>query len=169
MSTLHLQPAAQPAWLRARRAFTLLELVVVLAIIAIVSAIAAPRYAGATQRFRADVAARRVASDLLYVRNSARAASRSYSVVFDVPGSSYSVSGLADPQRGGSNYVVALGSEPYACFLASASFGGGGTLTFNGYGRPSAAGSAVLQSGSQRRRITVDGESGDTTITVEGG
>src|SRR5690606_27031377 len=67
--------AAQPL----RRGFSLLELVMVLTIIAILAAIATPRYANAMARYRADLAARRIAADLLLAQRLARTESRSRS------------------------------------------------------------------------------------------
>lgn len=150
-----------------RRGFSLVELVVVMLIISMVAAIGMPRYAAAAQRFRADAAARRVAADLQYVRNNARACSMARTIVFNVTGSSYQAAGIADPVSGGTSYAVSLGAEPYKAFLVSANFGGSSTLSITGFGVPGASGSVVLQVGVERRRIALDSESGETTITVE--
>ena len=62
-----------------RSGFTLIELVMVLAIIGLITAIAAPRYAASLARYRAESAARRVAADLALARREAAASSSSRS------------------------------------------------------------------------------------------
>src|SRR5688500_9245400 len=62
---------------RAALGFTLIEIVMVLFIMAIVAAMAAPRYSQAIARYRLESAAGRVAADLEYARALARSTSTS--------------------------------------------------------------------------------------------
>src|SRR5437762_6551307 len=64
------------------RAFSLIEMVLVLTIIAIASAIAVPRYVGSIARYRAETAARRVAADLALAASHAADSGKTQSVVF---------------------------------------------------------------------------------------
>ena len=52
--------------------FSLLELVVVMVIVAILAAIATPRYGKAVARYRTASAARKIAADLTFARKRAR-------------------------------------------------------------------------------------------------
>ena len=69
-----------------RRGFTLLELVLVVAILGVVAAIAAPRYGNAIQNYRANAAAQRLRADLEYARARAKSTSSSRTVTVS-PGS----------------------------------------------------------------------------------
>ena len=65
-----------------RGGFSLLEVLLVLAIVAICAAVAAPRYGRASGRYRADLAARRVLADLRLAQSYAKTASASRTVSF---------------------------------------------------------------------------------------
>src|SRR6185436_19007970 len=94
--------------------FTLVELVVVLCIMGVVAAIAAPRYGAAIARQRVDGAANRIASDLAYARSVARMTSSSVNVVFDPPHDRYAIPGAPDPITNGPGaYTVDLSLAPY--------------------------------------------------------
>jgi prepilin-type N-terminal cleavage/methylation domain-containing protein len=144
--------------------FTLLELVIVLAIVAIVAGIAAPRYQASAARYRAESAARRVACDLGLARARARAASASQTVAFSVAAGEYTIVGMSDPDRPAQPYRVVLGEEPYRARLLSAQFGGVEQVTFNGFGVPGSAGSVVVEAGGFQKTVTLDVESGKATV-----
>src|SRR5687767_1140695 len=84
---------ATPALAPAPAALTLVEMVLVVAITALISAIALPRYANSIARYRAESAARRVAADLALAQNSASTTGRPQSIVFVARG--YQMPGLA--------------------------------------------------------------------------
>jgi len=63
----------------------------VLAIMGVVAAIAAPRYATASKRYTLDGHAQRLESDLKFAQQTARATSRSWRVVVSADGLSYEV------------------------------------------------------------------------------
>src|SRR5947209_10986433 len=69
--------------IRRCRAYSLVELVLVLVTLAIMWGIAAPRYANSMSRYRAEAAARRIASDFALARAQAKQTSTNVVVVFD--------------------------------------------------------------------------------------
>lgn len=143
-----------------RPAFSLVELVLVLAILSTLAAVAAPRYARSLARYRADVAARRIVADLALARATARHTSSAVSVTFDIEASRVSVSGLSDMNDVSSSYVVDLSEPPYRARLVSADFGGSAGVKFGIHGQPSSAGQVVLAVGDIERKIALDGVSG---------
>ena len=147
-----------------QRAFTLVEVVLVIAIAAVISAMAMPRYGESLARYRASLAAKRVASDLALVQARARSMGTTRSITFNSLQSSYSLTGetgLIDSQ---STYSVTLGTDPYFATIVSINFGGASAISFNGYGVPSQGGTIVLRSGTAQRTVTLEAISGQTTI-----
>jgi prepilin-type N-terminal cleavage/methylation domain-containing protein len=142
------------------KAFTLVELVLTIAIIAILSAIAEPRYANSLALYRSQVAAQRIVADLNFARWQARSSSSGQSIVFNTSNNSYSLPGAAGLSGQPSPYTVNLSSEPYNATLLTASFGAGAALSFDRYGQPSSGGMITLASGTAQRTITVDPNTG---------
>lgn len=153
-----------------RRAFSLVEVVIVLAIVAVAAAVATPRYANAVTHYRAEAAARRIVAELETLRAAARAESQSRSIAFaKATGvAKYTVGGQNDPDRPGSAYVVDLTAPPYRCRLRSIDLGGDNELVFNGYGVPDSGGEVIVQCGRVTRRITIDAAKGGATIAAPG-
>ena len=156
---------AEPKTGRTCGAFSLLEVVLVLAIMAIVATIAVPRYARALVRYRAETGARRLAADLEYARTLAHNSSSTQAVVFDAAADSYTLTGRTDPDRPGQPYTVALAGDPYRADLVSADFGGTASVTFDAYGTPDSGGTVRIEVGDYAFTVTVDGQSGDITLT----
>jgi len=146
-----------------RPAFSLLELILVLVILAVLGAVAAPRYASANARYRADFTARRIAADLQLAQRAARAAGSSTVVSFDTVNHSYQLTGV-DALDGAGTYGVDLQVSPYQSTLNTASFGSGSILTFDGWGVPDANGTVVVSVGSETRTVTLSHPSGDVAI-----
>jgi prepilin-type N-terminal cleavage/methylation domain-containing protein len=146
----------------ARPAFTLIEVTLVIVAIAIVSAIAVPRYAGAVNRYRVEMAAKRVAADLALTRNTARTSGLGQTIEFGTPANGYSMPGLAAADGRTGDYVVKLGDEPYRVSLGTVTIGSAGAtlLQFTRYGDPTAAASVVVTSSGYSRTIYVDGTTG---------
>ncbi len=150
-----------------RSAFSLVEVVIIMAIMGVLAAVAAPRYAASMANYRALMSAHRIAADVALAQASARAASASRTIVFDVPHSSYTVSGLAalDGRSGG--YVVQLGASPYRATLGSVTFSDNvadATLSFNGYGSPDSGATIVVSYGTSSRTVTVNASTGAATV-----
>lgn len=147
-----------------RQGFNLLELVMVIAIMGIVAAVAAPRYAQATARYRINVAARRISQDLALASRQARNAGASRTVTFTAAGTQYTISDLAGLVRASQSYRVDLLAEPYCSRIDSVDFGGDRVVVFNGYGVADSGGQIVLKSGALTRTITFDAASGKATV-----
>jgi prepilin-type N-terminal cleavage/methylation domain-containing protein len=146
------------------KGFSLLELVMVVAIVGIVSAIAVPRYSAAACNYRAEVAARRVAKDIGLAQSRARTLSASQTITFNTSTGQYSIAGMTNPDRPASAYTVKLGDPPYQALLVSVTIGAGTSLTFNGYGVPSSGGTIVLQAGAAQRTVVIDPTTGAATV-----
>lgn len=150
---------------RHRRGFSLIELVIVVTILATLAAIAMPRYGNAIARYHLDAAAKRIVIDLEYARTQAMTRSKAQSITFDVGADSYSIAGIEDLKTRSATYGVALSGEPYRVDLASATFGGSATATFDIYGIPNAAGTVVVQNGSGKRTITLNVKTGKASFS----
>jgi len=135
----------------------------VLAIMGIVAAMAAPRYASAICRFQVDTTARRLVRDLTTARERARAQGANQSVTFTVASDTYTVMGMSGLD-GSANYTVRVSGEPYNTTMVSAVFGGQGSVVFDGYGVPVSGGTVVLESGGYTKTVTVDAETGRASL-----
>lgn len=144
--------------------FTLVEVLLVVAIVAIFAALAAPRYGRASARHRADLAARRVAADLRLAQSCAKAASESRTVSFSVATKQYQLLNVAAPNGAAGNYTVVLSSEPYRANLVSASFNSSTQVVFSGWGLPDNGGTVVVSAGSEQRTVVVDASTGRVSI-----
>lgn len=146
------------------RAFSLLELVLVLSIIGITALIAVPKYASSVTRFRVESAVSRVGEDIKLMRTRARAASEPRVITFDELTEAYSIAG----ERGldlSSSYSVDLKSPPYNADIVLVDFAGNDHLTIDGFGTVSDTGRIVLRAGEHYRTLFV----GTASESVEDG
>lgn len=148
-----------------RMGFTMAEMVVVLLIMAIMGAVAAPQWNDSLERLRVSNAANRIAVDLARAQSAAYTASTSTSVTFSVSSNKYVMSGVASPDRSSAPYVVLLKDEPCRSTLVSV-WGRTDTqsITFNGYGQPNQGGEIVVAAGRFRKSVLVDAVSGNVVI-----
>ncbi|CAN5703301.1 hypothetical protein BH09PLA1_BH09PLA1_08080 [soil metagenome] len=151
----------------------MVELVLTMAIMAVLATIAIPRYSSAIASYRVAAAAQRIVADIRLAQSMARAASASQTIVFTPgAGSGYALASVRDLSSARLTYTVALGDEPYftkisslsSTRLAAAGAGGVVTLTFDGFGTPDGAVTMVLQSGGAQRTIIVDSATGGCSI-----
>jgi prepilin-type N-terminal cleavage/methylation domain-containing protein len=144
--------------------FSLLEVVLVMAILVIFAAIALPRYADAVVRHQADLAARRVMTDLHQAQSCAKTSSAACTVFFTVATSEYQLIGVPSFDGNPGDYSVNLSHDPYDAKLVSADLGGDSEVVFDGWGMPDSGGTVVVSSGSEERTVVVDGDTGQVTI-----
>ncbi len=144
--------------------FTLLDLMMAMAVIAIVAAIATPRYANALTRYRAEAAARRVAADLALARQTAKSTSSSRTVQFDAADDSYVISNVRELDTAGTMYRVQLQDPPYQAQIVSVDLGGDWEITFDGFGIPDSGGFVIVQAGDYQYTIVVDPETGAAEV-----
>ena len=148
---------------------TLVDLVITVLIVGILAAVAAPRFAASAAAMRTEAVARRIAADLNYARRMAILTSRETSVTFTLSPARYAMTGVTNPDRPAEAYQVTLSDLDAGASLASASFNGTTTGSYNAYGRPLVSGSA-LTSGSvagsvvgARRSVVVYVTSGEAS------
>jgi prepilin-type N-terminal cleavage/methylation domain-containing protein len=161
-------PRSRPGRRRRPRAFTLVELVLVVIAVGVLSAIAVPRYSGAVSRYRVAIAAKRVVADLALARAAARSNGASILVDFSTPSNGYTLGGVPAPDGKAGDYTVRLSDEPYKVKIASASFGTGpsaGTgVYFTRYGTPEKNGTVVVSSGDFSKTVLLDAVTGRAEV-----
>jgi type II secretory pathway pseudopilin PulG len=143
---------------------SLLELMLVLAIVAVFAALAVPRYGRATARYRLDLAARRVAADLRLAQTHAKVTSSSRTVRFFAAIAQYELQNVPAPDGASGSYTVLLSAEPYRVDLLTADFSGATQITFSGWGLPDAGGTVVVSANGQQKTITVAADTGQVSI-----
>jgi prepilin-type N-terminal cleavage/methylation domain-containing protein len=152
----------------ARRAFTLIEILIVLVVMVLLGSTAVSRYSGALNNFGADALARRVAADLAYAQSIARRTGVTQSVSFDTANNQYQLVGWTDPDRPGTTYGLSFAAEPYRGKVASLTLTTGSTavtqVNFDQYGFPDAGGTIVVQVGDVQKTVTLNATSGKTLI-----
>lgn len=148
---------------RHTRAFTLIELTLVIALIAILSAVAVPHYASSLNRYRVELAAKRVVADIGIARAAARSSATGLTVNFASPANGYTLVGHPAVDGKSGDYAVKLSDEPYKVSLGSAAFGPSPSSTsiqFTRYGVPVAGGTVIVSSGRYQKKIVIDGVTG---------
>jgi prepilin-type N-terminal cleavage/methylation domain-containing protein len=144
--------------------FSLLELLLVLGILVTFAGLAIPRYSDAVFRHQADLAARRVMTDLRQAQSYAKTASSACTVSFYANTEQYQLTNVPSFDGQAGDYMVDLSVDPYNAKLTSADFGGTTQVVFDGWGMPNSGGTVVVAVGSEQRTIVVDGETGEVTI-----
>ena len=161
---IHSTGAARAAR-RRRGGFTFVELVIVMLVIGIMTAVAAPKFADSLLQHRATAAAQRGAMDLRFARRNAMAISGDQYVSYDANANSYQIfPGVTHLDHPSQTYTVELDESPYTATIVSVSFNGGSQVTFNGYGLPDNAGTIVVQAGSHQKTILLDVNTGEATV-----
>ena len=149
---------------RRSSAFSLAEAMIVLAIMAVLSAIAIPRFANAIQTSAVDLAARRLAADLRLAQAQAIKTVTQKSVTFDTAANTYTLVGMTLPDHPSKTYTVKIGERPYeGAKITSVDFSGT-TLTFDRFGGPVTAGTVVISLQGRQKTVRVGAGAGRVTI-----
>jgi len=147
-----------------RGAFTLAELAIVLLIMSVFTAVAAPAFLDSLLFHRVESAARRVKTDLELARHSARLKSASRSVAFT--GSSYTLPGIKSLDDPTAVYTVDLAASPFELDSLVADFNNTTMVSFDGYGTPSSGGTVILTAKAHQATVTLNTTTGEVTITT---
>ena len=144
--------------------FTLIDLIMAIVVIAIVAAIATPRYANSLTHYRAEAAARRVVADLALARQTAKSTSSSRTVQFDAADDSYVISNVRELDTAGTMYRVQLQDPPYQAQIVSVDLGGDWQVTFDGFGIPDTGGFVIVQAGDVQYTVVLDANTGAAEV-----
>lgn len=148
-----------------RRAFSLVELAVVVVIIGIVSTFGLLRYGSAAATYRVEAATQRLVSDLRLVQSRARATSSTRGILFVLRDARYALVDETLTGRGNTNWRVDMSEPPYQVTLDSSNIGPDPmTVTFNGYGIPSITAKISVSIGTRQRVVMID--EGSATVRV---
>lgn len=165
----HARPSSPAEDARAfSRAFSMVELVVVMTIIGVVAAIAVPRYASARSQYRVQSAAARLAADYAGLRPSAMALSGTATMSAVVRADSYTLALTSRDTSGNlatSTQTVNLGVEPYKAAFVTVWLSTGTAFGFDAYGNPLGTGGMQLRSGWTLSSVTF-AASGDATVSA---
>jgi len=164
-------------FLRQNRAFTLIEIVVVVMIISIAAMLAVPMFSSASDMQTLSVA-NMLTADLEYAKSLAVSTQNDYSVVFDVANDTYQIQEggvvIPHPHKSG-GYIVNLNNDSRisAVSITTADFDSQVAITFDYLGSPYSGittaaplnnGQIDLQAGSFFMTITVEPVTGYITI-----
>ena len=153
---------------RLKKAFTIVELIIVMVIISIVSMIAIPMLSSAADT-QVRSAANILAADIEYTKNLAITHQKNYSVVFDIDNNTYQICDkdlvVIEHPVTGKPYSVNFTNESRLgrVDISSALFDGSNKLTFDYLGSPYNGSSNPLNSGE----IILDADSFSKTIQVQ--
>jgi prepilin-type N-terminal cleavage/methylation domain-containing protein len=130
--------------MESRKGFTLVELIIVIALLAIIAAIGGLTFHSYTLNRNLKSAAREIVSDFFVYRARAVSEGKTYRIAFDIEGNSYTIQpGTATPVT---RSPMAFGSD---IRIIDANFGAGQTVNFLARGTVSPFGNVTLGNSRQ--------------------
>jgi general secretion pathway protein H len=151
-----------PRGCAAAPAFTLIEVVLVVAVLALLASVAIVRTGGAITNTRARMAVERVAADLALARDRAMTSGAVYKVAFNKL--TYQVATVAAFESGDPGPAVDLGAEPYRADDLTADFKGETSVTFDPYGSASVDGKVSVTVAGVQRTLSLDAMTGRAVV-----
>ncbi|MEK6674332.1 MAG: prepilin-type N-terminal cleavage/methylation domain-containing protein [Planctomycetota bacterium] len=149
-----------------RSAFTLVEMVAVMVIIAVLSAMAVPRFGNSIALHSVDGAARRIAAEWDLARRIAMTKSQSKTIrLTNGTDPGYSLVGVPNPDHKAKTYSVSFAKDCHGVERVSYDFGGDLDLIFDMYGVPDSAGQLVIRLGAHQRTIAIDAQTGRASVS----
>ena len=147
-------------------AFTLIELTLVVAIIALVSAMAIPRLGNSLALRSVEGAAQRIAADMEFARAVAMRTSTSQTVLFHSgpAGGGYELVGQPDPDHPDQPYAVRLADDCFNAKFSEVNVGADFELVFDMYGVPDSGATLVLYVGDHTRTVRINRTTGRSTV-----
>ena len=153
------------------RGFSLLELTCCTLFLGIIAAIATPNYIASLDRYRVEMAVKRMSNDLQLTQCSARQTNSTKSIKFTLSDSAYTMVGITSLDRPSAAYSVKLTDSPYQVrmvglvdstqpTLSPASV----TVAFNRFGLPDRGVTITVGSGSRTQLVQVAADSGKVKI-----
>ncbi|HCS52309.1 GspH/FimT family pseudopilin [Rubinisphaera sp.] len=147
-----------------RTGFSLIEMVTVVLIIGILSAVAVPKVYDSMDAYRLKLAAETIAGDLKYARQQAISRSQSITVSFDLINESYTISDIQDRNHPDQTYAVSLTDTPSPADIVSVSSTPAAVITFNQYGIPVSEAIVTLDVSGSQKTVIVHASSGRVSI-----
>ncbi|WP_432798851.1 prepilin-type N-terminal cleavage/methylation domain-containing protein [Poriferisphaera sp. WC338] len=145
------------------RAFSLIELVLVLVLIGIVAAIAMPRISNASSQYMLESASQRALYEIEYAKAIAKATSSSYTMHFDSAGQRIYLSGPNGKADDGVVRELNLNDSIYEVSM-NIDLSGETSFIINGFGMPEKMYEFDLYRGSYKQKINVDCHTGEVSL-----
>ena len=136
------------------RAFTIIEMVIVLVIISLLASVAAVSFSNSTKNVQLQCAADRLIADLNLVRDQARRQQQYYELIFNTGALTYSAVGVSS-HTGAEDISVSLQAAPYYITSVSVPFTDN-KIEFDAQGNPLESGPVTLSNGSRTINIAID-------------
>ena len=162
---------------RDRCAFTLVEIICVVVILAIAALIAIPAFSGASQ-MQVKSAADKLAADIEYAKSMAVTTQKNYEVIFDTTAEQYQIKyfdtatstwkDVADPVKKTGSFSVTYPQESRlsSVGIKTASFNGSLTLQFDSAGIPYGGGNPPATALTATGTVILEAKGTTTTFTV---
>lgn len=144
------------------RAFSLVELSVLVAVTGVTASLGLVTFASSLARYRADKAAHRLAQDITAAQRTAERTSTPAGLLFATAKPTYAPTGSWTRLTDGSP-AVDLAASPYYATLDTLTFAAG-IIAFDAHANALTSGSIALANGAQQRLITLDAATGAITI-----